>query len=290
MVFRKKPRNIRRKEPAIKRIKHGLKSRNVLRIIKTVAYLSSVLLIIFGAWRLYHELLRIPYLAIKEIRIAGNMRVSKAEVLELAGINLGDNLLKINTGDIQKNLRLNTWIAEVDVARNFPNRLSIGIKERKPVAFINLDSLYFVDETGIIFKKISIEDEIDLPIITGLKMEDIEEEVKTSELAIKAVNLIHVLEKKEIFANNEELSEINIDKAYGLTLYTMQQGTRIELGDEEFTEKIEKLKRVIQSRNGFADIEFIGLNYNKGVVVKLAHREPEQEIGKIKVANRKTST
>ncbi|MBI5048990.1 MAG: FtsQ-type POTRA domain-containing protein [Deltaproteobacteria bacterium] len=279
MVFRKKPRNVKRREPVVKRITRRLKSKSVLRIIKTGAYLSSVLLIMFGAWHLYQELLKSPYLAIKEIKIAGNMRVSKAEILELAGINVGDNLLKINTGDIQKGLRLNPWVAEVDVARNFPNRLSIGIKERQPVAFINLDNLYFVDETGIIFKKISIEDEIDLPVITGIKREDIEEGTKISELAIKAVNLMHILAKKEIFSN-EELSEINVDKTYGLTLYTMQQGTRIELGDEEFTEKIEKLKRVIQSRNGLADIEFIGLNYNKGVVVKLVHVEPKQEAGR----------
>jgi cell division protein FtsQ len=279
MGFRKKARNIRRRDPVVKRIARSLKSKSVLRIIKTGVYLSSVLLIMFGTWHLYQELLKSPYLAIKEIKIAGNMRVSKAEVLELAGVNVGDNLLKINMGDIQKSLRLNPWVAEVDVRRNFPNRLSIGIKERNPIAFINLDNLYFVDETGVIFKKISIEDELDLPIITGLKREDIEEGAKISELAIKAVNLIHILARKEIFVN-EELSEINIDKTYGLTLYTMQQGARIELGDEEFTEKIEKLERVIQARNGLADVEFVGLNYNKGVVVKLAPLEPKQEAGR----------
>lgn len=278
MSFKKKSRNIRRKEPLPRRISRTLKSRGAVRILKAAACLVSGMFIVFGAFYLYHELLKSPYLAIKEIKVSGNMRVSRAEILEMAGVNIGDNLLKIDAAEIKKNVRLNTWVSEVNVARNFPDKLSIGVKERNPVAFINLDdALYFVDETGTIFKRASIGDDIDLPVITGLAREDIEQEAKASELAIKAVNLIHLLANKGIFAD-DELSEINVDKTYGLTLYTMQQGTRIEIGDGDFTEKIARLERVIQSRNGLAGIEFIGLNSNRGVVVRLAAKDPRQRI------------
>lgn len=279
MVFKKKQRNFKRREPVRRRMTRTLKSRGIISVLKTGMYLLPIILLIFGAWHLYHELLKSPYLAIKEIKIAGNRKVSMAEVLELAGVNIGDNLLKINVAEIKKSVRLNPWISEASVTRNFPDRINIEIKERKPIAFINLDGLYFVDETGIIFKKASFEDELDLPVITGLKREDIEEGAKTSELAIQAVNLLHILAEKVIFAN-EELSEINVDKTYGLTLYTMQQGTRIELGEGEFTDKIARLEKVINSRNGLAGIALIGLDYNKGVVVKLTSVELKQETGR----------
>src|SRR3990167_6856315 len=252
MVFKKKQRNFKKRKPVRKRIVRTLKSRGVVRILKTGMYILPIILLMFGAWHLYHELLKSPYLAIKEIKIAGNRKVSMAEVLELAGVNVGDNLLKVNVAEIKKSVRLNPWISEVRVARNFPDRINIEIKERKPIAFINLDGLYFVDETGIIFKKISLEDELDLPVITGLKREDIEEGAKTSELAIQAVNLLHILAKKGIFAN-EELSEINVDKTYGLT-----------------------------------GVELIGLNYNKGVVVKLTSGELKQEAGKSREEGKRT--
>ncbi len=277
MFMRKKQRNFKRREPLLRRISRTLKSRGAVRILKATACLASGLLIIFGASYLYHELLKSPYFAIKEITVSGNMRVSRAEILEMAGANIGDNLLKINTAEIKKNVRLNTWVSGVNVARNLPDKLSIAVKERNPVAFINLDgALYFVDETGTIFKRTSIGDDIDLPVITGLTREDIEQEAKVSELAIKAVNLIHLLANKGIFAD-DELSEINVDKTYGLTLYTMQQGTRIELGDGDFTDKMARLERVIQSRNGLAGIEFIGLNSNRGVVVRLAANDGRGE-------------
>lgn len=269
MFFKRKPRNFKRKEPFAKRVSRALKSKAALRICKTGACLAFGALVIFGAAHLYHELLKSPYFAIKDIKVNGNARVSRAEVLEMAGVNIGDNLLKISAAEIRKNLRLNTWVSEVNIARNFPDRLSIAVKERNPVAFINLNALYFVDETGTVFKKASIEDDMDLPVITGLAKEDIEQEAKTSELAVSAVNLIRLLSEKGIFTD-DELSEVNIDKAYGLTLYTMQQGTRIELGDGDFTEKIARLEKIIRSRNGLAGIEFIGLNSNRGVVVRLA--------------------
>lgn len=273
MVFKKKQRNFKKREPVKKRISRTFKSRGAVRILKAAACLLSGTFIVFGAFYLYHELLKSPYLAIKEIKVSGNMRVSRAEVLEMAGANIGDNLLKIDTAEIKKNVRLNTWVSGVNVARNFPDKLSISVKERNPVSFINLDgALYFVDETGTIFKKTVIGDDIDLPVITGLAREDIKQEAKASELAIKAVNLIHLLASKGFFAD-DELSEINVDKTYGLTLYTMQQGTKIELGDGDFTEKIARLEKVILSRNGLTGIEFIGLNSNRGVVVRLASND-----------------
>lgn len=275
MAFKRKPCNFKRKEPLIKRITRILKSRGAVRIVKTGAYIATALLFVFGARHLYQGLLKSPYLAIKEIKVNGNKRVSSAEILELAGVKARDNLLKINTNEIKKNIRFNPWVSEINVARNFPDRLIIEIKERTPVAFINLDGLYFVDETGIIFKKASLEDDIDLPVITGITREDIEDGAKTSELAIKAINLIHLLAKTGIFTN-EELSEINVDRAYGLTLYTMQQGTRIELGDGDFEEKLARLERVIHARNGLAGVELVGLNYTKGVVVRLASKAIRQ--------------
>lgn len=277
-MFKKEQRNFKRKEPLPRRVLRTLKSRGAIRIFKAAACLSFGVFIIFGGFYLYHELLKSPYLAIKEITVSGNTKVSRAEILEMAGVNIGDNLLKINTAEIKKNVRLNTWVSGVNVARNLPDKLSIAVKERNPVAFINLDgALYFVDETGTIFKRTSIGDDIDLPVITGIAKEDIEQEAKASEMAVKAVNLIHLLADKGIFAD-DELSEINIDKTYGLTLYTMQQGTRIELGDGDFTDKIARLERVIQSRNGLTGIEFIGLNSNRGVVVRLASKDPRQRI------------
>ena len=272
MVYRKKQRNAKKKEPVANRLKKTIESRDTVNAIKLGICVISGLLIVFGALHIYNELLKSSYLSIREIKVTGNMRLARAEILELAGVDIGDNLLAIDITNIQKNIRLNPWVAQVKGKRDFLDGLSIDIKERNPIAFINLDALYLVDEAGVIFKKASLEDEIDLPVITGLTREDIEEENAKSEFAIKAVNLIHLLTNRTVF-EVDYLSEINIDKTYGLTLYTMREGTRIELGNDNFAEKLDRLERVIKSRNGLEGIEFVGLNHDKGVVVRLVSKE-----------------
>lgn len=268
MSFRRKPRNIKRREPLIQRMGRRIKFGDILRALKVGISLISIALIVYGVWHIYNELLASSYLKIKEVKVVGNIKLSRSEALELSGIAVGDNILAIDSGDIKDNIKANPWIADVRVKRNFPDRISIEIQERKPVAFINLDGLYYVDETGIIFKKASLGEDVDLPVITGLTREDIEEQGAASELAIKAVKLLHLLAENTAL-ELENLSEISVDKIYGLTLYTMREGTKIEFGGDGFKEKLDILDKIIKSRNGLAGLEFIALNYNRGVVVKL---------------------
>lgn len=272
MSFRRRPRNIKRREPLIQRMGRRIKLGDILRSLKVGISLISIVLIVYGVWHIYNELLTSSYLKIKEVKVVGNIKLSRSEVLELSGIAIGDNILARDSGDIKGNIKANPWIADVRVKRNFPDRVSIEIQERKPVAFINLDGLYYVDETGIIFKKASLGEDVDLPVITGLTKEEIEEQGAVSELAIKAVNLLHILAENTAL-ELENLSEINVDKTYGLTLYTMREGTKIEFGGDGFREKLDILDKIIKSRNGFAGLEFIALNYNRGVVVKLNSSE-----------------
>lgn len=268
MSFRRRPKNIKRREPLIQRMGRRIKLGDILRSLKVGISLISIVLIVYGVWHIYNELLASSYLKIKEVKVVGNIKLSRSEALELSGIAVGDNILAIDSGDIKDNIKANPWIADVRVKRNFPDGVSIEIQERKPVAFINLDGLYYVDETGIIFKKASLGEDVDLPVITGLTREDIEEQGAASELAIKAVKLLHLL-AEDTALELENLSEISVDKIYGLTLYTMREGTKIEFGSDGFKEKLDALDKVIKSRNGFEGLEFIALNYNRGVVVKL---------------------
>lgn len=268
MSFRRRPKNIKRREPLIQRMGRRIKLGDILRSLKVGISLISIVLIVYGVWHIYNELLASSYLKIKEVKVVGNIKLSRSEALELSGIAVGDNILAIDSGDIKDNIKANPWIADVRVKRNFPDGVSIEIQERKPVAFINLDGLYYVDETGIIFKKASLGEDVDLPVITGLTREDIEEQGAASELAIKAVKLLHLLAENTAL-ELENLSEISVDKIYGLTLYTMREGTKIEFGGDGFKEKLDILDKIIKSRNGFAGLEFIALNYNRGVVVKL---------------------
>ncbi|MBI5682545.1 MAG: FtsQ-type POTRA domain-containing protein [Deltaproteobacteria bacterium] len=247
-------------------------SRRSKRIFKGIAAVIVVIAISFSGKRFYEELLNSPLLRIKEIDIQGVKRISRDEILELAGIRIGDNILAASIDDMAVNIRKHPWINTLKIKRRMPDKLVVEIKERVPAAFINMDELYLIDESGSVFKRASLEDDLDLPVINaGISKDGVEDNEKVSSLIIDAVLLIKLLDDREIFGT-DDISEIKVDPVYGLTLYTMDSGVRVEMGFDNFQKKLERLDRVLKELNGTIKyVKTVDMNYGKRVVVKMAN-------------------
>jgi len=267
-IFRRRVKNFR-KEPLKVKVNRIIYSRWVKLIL--LALFSYTLFI--GGRLFYQGLLNAPYLQIREIKVDGVKRVSREEVLELANVRPGDNILAIDVRGMERKIKNHPWVEGVKVGRHIPERtLWIDIHERTPVAFLNLDSLYMVDDKGNVFKRASLEDAFDMPVISGLSsIEDVKED---KGLILEAIDLIHLLSTggpsgREATLSVEEVSEIKVDNTYGLTLYTLTEGVRIEIGRGNLPERMERLDRVLREIGGLAGVEAIDLNYDRDVVVKL---------------------
>lgn len=271
MIFdRKNSKNFKRQKPLLHRIKESFFSNRFKKIFKTGLAVTSIITIFVSGRIFYQELLNAPFLQIKEININGVKRVSKDEVLELAEIELGDNIIAVDIAEIKKRIKKHPWIETVKINRKMPDKLLLEVKERTAVALINLDALYLIDNSGSIFKRASIEDDVDLPVITtDVAKEELEDDERASSLIIEAIDLIGLLNAREKFGL-DMVSEIKVDTVYGLTLYAMDSGTRIEIGSNAFQEKLLMFDRVFQEfGNSFLRIESVDLNYGKKVVVRI---------------------
>jgi cell division protein FtsQ len=71
---------------------------------------------------------------IAEIALAGEHQVSREDILSLAGITGRSSLLLLDAGRARARLMTNPWIAQATVLKLYPDRLRIGIKERKAFA------------------------------------------------------------------------------------------------------------------------------------------------------------
>ncbi|MBI5286571.1 MAG: FtsQ-type POTRA domain-containing protein [Deltaproteobacteria bacterium] len=270
-MFRKKAKNYRKKVPLKARIRGAIHSR-WLRGISVVS-LFGALFILGGL--LYHQLLNAPYLEIKEITINGVKRVSREDVLELMGTRPGDNILAIDIRGVGNRIKTNPWVEDVRVGRNLPDRLSVEVKERNPVAFLNLDALYLLDNKGNAFKRAALEDELDMPVISGLNgMTGVEE---GRELLLEAIELIHLLSGRHPFGLGD-VSEIRVDRLYGLSIYTITDGVKIEFGRGSLPKKLERLDRVLIEVGGLAGFLRISLNYDKGVIVRFRPQTPDSRV------------
>jgi cell division septal protein FtsQ len=122
-----------------------------------------------GAYRLA---LGSPHFAVKHVELESSRRTSQAEVLERAGVRLGDNLLALDVRAAEQRLLADPWNRSVRVARKLPSTLRVQLVEREALALASLDGgLFLVEASGEPFKAWDEGDVEDLPVLTGVTLE-----------------------------------------------------------------------------------------------------------------------
>jgi cell division protein FtsQ len=197
----------------------------------------------------YNFLISRPYFEIKEISVRGLKELTEKDVLASAEIRPAQNLLAINTDAVMRRVAANQWVKNVYIGRELPNKLVLEVQERSPLVLVKQASDYYLmDGEGFVFKKLGKSDEVDLPILTGIKAEN-----KTkSPLFLSTLNLLKTISVSSQYAYLGTISEIHIDEVFGLSLIS-DTGLYLKLGMGGFESKLKKLTLVL------ADLEQRGM-------------------------------
>src|SRR5207302_6854353 len=83
-----------------------------------------------------------PVFQARQIEVSGTTHLSRAEVLRLAHVGSGTNLLWFHADSIERRLEHSPWIARATVARSLPSTLRIQIEERSAVAQVRGDGRF----------------------------------------------------------------------------------------------------------------------------------------------------
>jgi cell division protein FtsQ len=204
-------------------------------------FIFGLFLSIFGG--IGYLMYRSPLFQVKEVRIHGCSRVQRDRVVDLVDLK-GKNILSLNLRQVARRIKQERWIDHVVVKRVLPDRIEIDLLERQAVALVNLDSIYLVDEKGIIFRDVRDGEYFDLPVFTGLSRGYLQKDLKKSSQLIKqAIALLFLVDEK-IGLSRDKVSEIHIDPDIGFSLFDVENATQIKLGFNDFQEKLERYKRI----------------------------------------------
>lgn len=204
----------------------------------------STTLVAFGAGLLARSVLDSGYFSISKIEVEHQARVTTDEVIALSNVLPGDNLLRLNLDQIGRKVAEHPWIARVEVRRNFPDTLVIEVRERNPVAILNLGYLYCVDDNGEVFKLLDGGDPLDLPVVTGIDRELlIQDPQGIQQVLSRVVALLGDLAERQSFGLNE-VSEVHLAENGSLILFTYIGGVPVELGTGDFVAKLDRLERI----------------------------------------------
>ena len=218
--------------------------RNLALVAGTAAAAAAV---VWCGWQAERYLTTSPRFAIDELAVSGGRpgdHLTAAQVREVAGLNLGENIFQVSLEQARARLEQDPWIRTATLSRELPRRVRLTVEQRHPVAYVELSGLYLMDETGQIFKRASGEDQLDLPAVTGLSRRDFVAGGPDVRSQIDlALDLILARPTVASVWDPGELSEVHFDPDLGVTLELGSLPTEVNLGFPPFAEKLERLRR-----------------------------------------------
>jgi Cell division septal protein len=227
-------------------------------VLLVLVLLSGAL--IFG----YRLVTTTSYLALTEIGVTGNQRLSYGQVLEAAGLRLGQNSLGVNVSRVEAALTQNPWVEFVTVRRELPDKLYINITERQPSFWVRMDgNLYFADSEGKIITQLTPGDTASLPML------EVSSELGDKHLTLAA--MVARMNKQDLPFALGQMAWVKFTESGQVELYldALHLSVRAELSDwETHFSRIETVWRDLKLRGEAGQVRSIEASGGKVWVEK----------------------
>ena len=211
---------------------------------------------------------RHPYFAVREVEVVvrGHHRLPADEVRAAAGIAPGTSIWEVDAAAAEARLAGHRWIRAARVRRELPHRVVIEVREERPLAIVALEDgkgEYYVSPHGHLFAPVEASDARDFPYLTGLARADLKDGERFGPRALhRALALVRQ-------SGGLAVSEVHVDRVWGLTLLPVRPSVPIELGWSGFAAKLARLPRVLTlwaGREG--EIVAVNLRFDDEVIVR----------------------
>lgn len=240
-----KPReNTRRKKkediPVVPRTHRGPRAQGILTLAGRVTLVAGVFGLLIGLgvglFMSYTWLTEHPFFALKNVTVQGNVRLSEEEVLALAEVLPGMNSLAVNIHDVEERVLQNPWIESVAVSREFPDTLSLEVREKAPAFWMQSgDRMHYVDTAGRVIAPVDTGRFTSLPLLAVDQgtMEDVK----------LLPELLAIMEKKTMPFALGQLAWIRLSSV-GVEMFLDGPGLLLRLGSSDLKGEVLRLERV----------------------------------------------
>lgn len=209
--------------------------KGVLGIVVCAAVGAALLLALgVGTLRLYRFATTSPFFATKYVDVAGNARLTRDMVLELAGLDIGANSLAVSIAKMERALLSSPWVEEVSVKRLLPDRFVIKLRERTPSFWIRRDGvLYYADTEGTIIAPVESAHFLSLPTL--------EAEPGTEDEIYRLGEFMKDLQNGRLPVEFGAISGITLSPGRGVELYLEDRNMRLSIATDDWKGNLERL-------------------------------------------------
>jgi len=246
------------------------KTANRLRIVLIAAtVLGAIGVSSAGVYRYATSSWRFRVESGDSIETAGLQNVTRAQVLEVMGGDIGRNIFRVPLEERRRQLEEIPWVESATVMRLLPDVLRVQVTERKPVAFVRIGSkVSLIDGGGVVMDlPAKSRSKYSFPVITGMADS---EPVSTRAARMK----IYARLVGELDANgasySKDLSEVDLTDPDDVKITVEDPGGAlvIHLGDANFADRYRiYLNHIQEWRQQFVKLESVDLRYSNQIIV-----------------------
>ena len=232
-----------------------------------------------------------PYFAVHEVAVRHRGRLDPDTIRRLAGIEIGTNVWQVAPEDAETRLLTNGWIRTAQVRRELPDRVTIHVREHRPVAILAVadesPGLYYVAANGRIFAPVVAGDARDLPFVTGLARADLGGGGAYGPRAVRrALELARHAARAPGIAT---VSEVHVDRKDGLVLMPTRPALPIAIGWGDYDAKLARVAEVLPYWTGReGELASVSCVFDDEVIVRTRARRVESPATKTKKGAGKT--
>jgi cell division protein FtsQ len=201
------------------------------------------------------------------IDVAGMENVTKAQIMEVMGADIGRNIFFIPLAQQKAQLEQIPWVESASVMRFVPNRLRVEIHERTPVAFARVGPRISLIDVGGTLMDLPQKHKYSFPVILGMNPG---EPLSTRAPRMSAYNeLVQELDSGGAHYS-QDLSEVDLSDLENLKVRVNDPAgdVLVELGSSDYLKRYKTYESHVQEwRQQFQKLESVNLRYDNQVIV-----------------------
>ena len=201
------------------------------------------------------------------IEMSGLGNVTRAQIMEVMGGDIGRNIFFIPLNQRKKQLEQIPWVESASVMRFAPDRIRIEIHERTPVAFARVGSKVMLIDAGGVLMELSGKSRFSFPVILGISSSA---PLSSRTAQMKIYNqLIHDLDGGGAHYSRQ-LSEVDLTDPEDVKVLTNDSDGEVlvHLGSSNFLDRFKiYVAHLREWRQQFQKVESVDLRYDRQIVV-----------------------
>jgi len=242
-----------------------IKTKKIQRKIK-VKFIHLLLAFLFLAGiflliqQTYLFLISWNYFKVKNIEVACQKAELQQQIKEFfQGKEMG-NILLLNIEHLQNFLEGNRWVKNVYIRKIFPASLKIEIEERKPMAVIQKENFYLIDQEGVLLEKIDRHNYNYLPLL--IDSNNFQKDFKDK------LNLAWACLDNLAPSQRDEIEMLDLSDYGNVSIKLKGLEMKLKLGCDRFSEKLSFFQKYLFKLEKFRPLEYVDLRFEGRLYLK----------------------